>query len=40
MITQLYTHSLSAASGLAPTYLEMMRYDVKTIVEALRQETR
>jgi ABC-type Zn uptake system ZnuABC Zn-binding protein ZnuA len=40
VITQLYTHSLSAVSGPAPTYLEMMRYDVKTIVEALRQGTR
>jgi ABC-type Zn uptake system ZnuABC Zn-binding protein ZnuA len=35
VVTQLYTHSLSPADGPAPTYLEMMRYDVGTIVDAL-----
>ena len=37
VITELYTHSLSDASGPASTYLDMMRYDVKTIVEALQR---
>ena len=35
VVTELYTHSLTDASGPAPSYLDMMRYDVKTIVEAL-----
>ena len=37
VITELYTHSLSSPDGPAPTYIEMMRYDVQTIVEALRE---
>jgi ABC-type Zn uptake system ZnuABC Zn-binding protein ZnuA len=40
VITELYTHSLSDASGPASTYLDMMRYDVKTIVEALQRSLR
>lgn len=32
----LYTHSLSAPDGPAPTYLELMRYNVRTIVEGLK----
>jgi ABC-type Zn uptake system ZnuABC Zn-binding protein ZnuA len=32
----LYTGSLSDEDGGAPTYIEMMRYNVTTIVEALR----
>ena len=35
VITELYTHSLTDASGPAPTYLDMMRFDVKAIVDAL-----
>jgi ABC-type Zn uptake system ZnuABC Zn-binding protein ZnuA len=35
VVTELYTHSLTDSSGPAPTYLDLMRYDVKTIVNAL-----
>ena len=35
VVTELYTHSLTDASGPAPTYLDMMRFDVKAIVAAL-----
>ena len=35
VITCLYLHSLSAADGPAPTYIDMMKYDVTAIVEAL-----
>jgi ABC-type Zn uptake system ZnuABC Zn-binding protein ZnuA len=35
VVTELYTHSLTDSSGPAPTYLDMMRYNVKTIVDAL-----
>jgi len=37
VVSDLYTHSLSDADGPAPTYIEMMRYNIKRIVEALRQ---
>ncbi|MGC8873079.1 MAG: metal ABC transporter solute-binding protein, Zn/Mn family [Chloroflexia bacterium] len=37
VVTQLYTHSLSAPDGPAPTYIAMMRYDVRVIVEALQE---
>jgi len=36
VITGLHTHSLTAPGGPASTYLEMMRYDVLLMVEALR----
>jgi len=36
VITELYTHSVSATDGPAPTYLELMRYNVSQIVEALK----
>jgi ABC-type Zn uptake system ZnuABC Zn-binding protein ZnuA len=36
VVSDLYTHSLSAATGPAATYLDMMKYDVSTIVEALK----
>ena len=36
VVTDLYTHSLTDASGPAPGYLEMMRHNVKTIVAALK----
>jgi ABC-type Zn uptake system ZnuABC Zn-binding protein ZnuA len=34
--TTLYTHSLSIPSGPAPTYIDMMKYDVQVIVNALK----
>lgn len=34
--TTLYTHSLSLPSGPAPTYIEMLKYDVGVIVDALK----
>lgn len=37
VVTGLYTHSVSEPKGEAPTYLEMIRYDVRAIVGALRQ---
>lgn len=37
VVSDLYTHSLSDADGSAPTYIDMMRYNVKQIVEALTQ---
>lgn len=37
VVSNLYTHSLSDADGPAPTYIDMMRYNVKQIVEALTQ---
>lgn len=39
VVTELYSHSLSPVGGPAPTYLEMMRYNVRTIVEALGGES-
>jgi ABC-type Zn uptake system ZnuABC Zn-binding protein ZnuA len=36
VISDLYTHSLSAVNGPAATYLDMLKYDVSTIVEALK----
>lgn len=36
VISTLYTHSLSAPDGEAPTYIEMMKYNTRTIVESLR----
>jgi len=36
VITDLYTHSITAADGPAPTYLAMMRYNVSRIVAALK----
>jgi ABC-type Zn uptake system ZnuABC Zn-binding protein ZnuA len=37
VVTDLYTHSVSAAEGPAPTYIELMRYNASQIVEALRK---
>lgn len=37
VVTELYTHSLSAPDGPAPTYIEMMRYNVRVIVQALQE---
>ncbi|MDE3091360.1 MAG: zinc ABC transporter substrate-binding protein [Chloroflexota bacterium] len=36
LVTDLYTHSISDANGPAPTYIDMMKYDVKMIVDALK----
>ncbi len=36
VITDLYTHSISDANGPAPTYIDMMKYDVRTMVDALK----
>jgi ABC-type Zn uptake system ZnuABC Zn-binding protein ZnuA len=36
VVTDLYTHSVSAASGPAPTYIEMMKYNARVIVDALK----
>jgi ABC-type Zn uptake system ZnuABC Zn-binding protein ZnuA len=36
VVTDLYTHSVSAGDGPAPTYIELMRYNAKQIVEALK----
>ena len=36
IVNDLYTHSVTEASGNAPTYIEMMRYNVQKIVEALK----
>ncbi len=36
VVTNLYTHSLSAPDGPAPTYIEMMKYNVSQIVTGCR----
>jgi ABC-type Zn uptake system ZnuABC Zn-binding protein ZnuA len=36
VVSDLYTHSITDASGKAPTYIDMMKYNVKAIVEALK----
>jgi ABC-type Zn uptake system ZnuABC Zn-binding protein ZnuA len=36
VVSDLYTHSLTAADGPAPTYLEMMRYNTSRIVDVLK----
>jgi len=35
-VTSLYTHSITDAQGAAPTYIDMMKYNVKAIVDALK----
>ncbi|MCX5977253.1 MAG: metal ABC transporter substrate-binding protein, partial [Coprothermobacterota bacterium] len=37
VVTELFTHSLTAPGGEAPTYLEMMRWDTLAIIQALRE---
>lgn len=37
VVTDLYTHSISAADGPAPTYLELMRYNASQIIAALKE---
>lgn len=36
VVTGLFTHSLSEADGPAPTYLKMLEYDTRTIVDSLK----
>ena len=36
VVTGLLTHSVTAPDGRAPTYIEMMRYNVSAIVDALK----
>ena len=36
VVTDLYSHSISEPGGKAPTYIEMMKYNVTTIIEALK----
>jgi ABC-type Zn uptake system ZnuABC Zn-binding protein ZnuA len=36
VVTGLYTHSVSLPDGEAPTYIEMMKFNVRTIVAALQ----
>lgn len=36
VVTELYSHSITTADGPAPTYIEMIKYNTRTIVDALR----
>ena len=36
VVTGLFMHSLSSAGGPAATYIDMMKYDVTLIVDALK----
>jgi ABC-type Zn uptake system ZnuABC Zn-binding protein ZnuA len=36
VVTDLLDHSLTAPNGAAPTYIDMLKYDTRRIVEALR----
>ena len=36
VITDLYTHSITGLNGEAPTYIDMMKHNVKLIVDALK----
>jgi ABC-type Zn uptake system ZnuABC Zn-binding protein ZnuA len=36
VVTNLYTHSITGPGGEAPSYIEMMKHNVKLIVEALK----
>lgn len=36
VVTELYTHSITDAKGPAPTYIDMMKYNVKAIVDGLK----
>ncbi len=36
VVKELYSHSITDGSGPAPTYLEMMKYNTQTIVNALK----
>ncbi len=36
VVSDLYTHSVSAPDGPAPTYVDMMKFNVRAIVDALK----
>ncbi len=36
VVTDLYTHSLTSATGPAPTYIQMMKYDTQLIIDNLK----
>jgi manganese/iron transport system substrate-binding protein len=36
VVSELYTHSITEAGGEAPTYIDMMKYNIKAIVDALK----
>jgi manganese/iron transport system substrate-binding protein len=36
VVSDLFTHTISAPGGLAPTYIDMMKFDVTEIVNALK----
>ncbi len=36
VVSELFTHSITEAGGKAPTYIDMMKYNVKAIVNALK----
>jgi manganese/iron transport system substrate-binding protein len=36
VVSELFTHSITEAGGKAPTYIDMMKYNVKAIVDALK----
>jgi ABC-type Zn uptake system ZnuABC Zn-binding protein ZnuA len=36
VVNELYSHSITEAGGKAPTYIDMMKYNVNAIVEALK----
>ncbi len=36
VVSELYTHSITPPDGKAPTYIDMMKYNVTAIVEALK----
>jgi ABC-type Zn uptake system ZnuABC Zn-binding protein ZnuA len=36
VVTELYSHSITAADGLAPTYIDMIKYNTMAIVGALK----
>jgi ABC-type Zn uptake system ZnuABC Zn-binding protein ZnuA len=36
VVSDLFTHSITDANGKAPTYIDMMKYNVNAIVEALK----
>jgi len=36
VVDELYTHSITGSDGNAPNYIDMMKYNVNAIVEALK----
>lgn len=36
VVTELYSHSITQSNGLAPTYIAMMRYNTRAIIDALK----